>query len=48
MDYLNICDLMWIFMDIISKIEELNFVGNDVMILIIDMLSMFVNCVLDE
>lgn len=47
-DYPNTRDLTRIFMDIISKIEESNSVGNDVMTLIIDMLSTPANCASDE
>lgn len=47
-DYPNTRDLTRIFMDIISKIEESNSVGNDVMTLIVDMLSTPTNCASDE
>ena len=47
-DYPNTRDLTRIFMDIISKIEELDSVGNDVMTLIVDMLSTPSNCASDE
>ena len=47
-DYPNTRDLTRIFMDIISKIEESNSVGNDVMTLVVDMLSTPANCVSDE
>lgn len=47
-DYPNTRDLTRIFMDIISKIEELGSVGNDVMTLIVDMLSTPSNCASDE
>lgn len=47
-DYPNTRDLTRIFMDIISKIEESNSVGNDVMTLIVDMLSTPVHCASDE
>lgn len=47
-DYPNTRDLTRIFMDIISKIEESNSVGNDVMTLIVDILSIPANCASDE
>ncbi|MBQ9656673.1 MAG: DUF262 domain-containing protein [Prevotella sp.] len=47
-DYPNTRDLTRIFMDIISKIEELHSVGNDVMSLIVDVLSTPTNCASDE
>ena len=47
-DYPNTRDLTRIFMDIISKIEESNSVGNDVMALIVDILSSPTNCASDE
>lgn len=47
-DYPNTRDLTRIFMDIISKIEESNSVGNDVMTLVVDMLSTPANCASDE
>lgn len=47
-DYPNTRDLTRIFMDIISKIEESNSVGNDVMALIVDILSTPANCASDE
>lgn len=47
-DYPNTRDLTRIFMDIISKIEELDSVGNDVMTLIVGMLSTPSNCASDE
>ena len=47
-DYPNTRDLTRIFMDIISKIEESNSVGNDVMTLIVDILSTPTNCASDE
>lgn len=47
-DYPNTRDLTRIFMDIISKIEESNSVGNDVMTLIVDMLSTPAHCASDE
>lgn len=47
-DYPNTRDLTRIFMDIISKIEESRSVGNDVMSLIVDVLSTPTNCASDE
>lgn len=47
-DYPNTRDLTRIFMDIISKIEESHSVGNDVMSLIVDVLSTPTNCASDE
>ena len=47
-DYPNTRDLTHIFMDIISKIEESHSVGNDVMSLIVDVLSTPTNCASDE
>ena len=47
-DYPNTRDLTRIFMDIISKIEESNSVSNDVMALIVDVLSIPTNCASDE
>lgn len=47
-DYPNTRDLTRIFMDIISKIEGANSVGNDVMTLVVDMLSTPDNCASDE
>ena len=47
-DYPNTRDLTRIFMDIISKIEESNSVGNDVMTLIVDILSIPAKCASDE
>lgn len=44
----NTRDLTRIFMDIISKIEESRSVGNDVMSLIVDVLSTPTNCASDE
>lgn len=43
-DYPNTRDLTHIFMEIISKIEESNTVGNAVMALIVDVLSTPTNC----
>lgn len=47
-DYPSTRDLTRIFMDIISKIEESNSVGNDVMTLIVEMLRVPANCASDE
>ena len=47
-DYPNTRDLTRIFMDIISKLEESHSVGNDVMSLIVDVLSTPTNCASDE
>ena len=47
-DYPNTRDLTRIFMDIISKIEESRSVGNDVMSLIVNVLSTPTNCASDE
>ena len=47
-DYPNTRDLTRIFMDIISKIEERNPVGKDVITLIVDTLSTSDNCASDE
>ena len=47
-DYPNTRDLNRIFMDIISKIEEEKPTGADVMKLIIDILSLPINCAPDE
>ncbi len=47
-DYPNTRDLSRIFMDIISKIEEDNLVGEAVMTTIIDILSSSNNCASDE
>ena len=47
-DYPNTRDLTRIFMDINSKIEESRSVGNDVMSLIVDVLSTPTNCASDE
>ncbi len=47
-DYPNTRDLTRMFMDIISKIEDLCPVGDEVMTLIVDMLSMPANCASDE
>ncbi len=47
-DYPNTRDLTRIFMDIISKIEESASVGDDVMTLIVNVLSAPTNCASDE
>lgn len=47
-DYPNTRDLTRIFMDIISKIEDVQATGNDVMNLIIETLSIPSNCASDE
>lgn len=47
-DYPNTRDLTRIFMDIISKIEESRSVGNDIMSLIVNVLSTPTNCASDE
>lgn len=47
-DYPNTRDLTRIFMDIITKIEDSNSVGNDIMKLIVDILSAPSNCASDE
>lgn len=47
-DYPNTRDLSRIFMDIISKIEEQNAKGNDVMALITEILCLPNNCATDE
>lgn len=47
-DYPNTRDLTRIFMDIISKIEESHSAGNDVMSLIVGVLSTPTNCASDE
>lgn len=47
-DYPNTRDLTRIFMDIISKIEESHSAGNDVMSLIVGVLSTPANCASDE
>lgn len=47
-DYPNTRDLTRIFMDIISKLEESHSVGNDVMSLIVYILSTPTNCASDE
>lgn len=47
-DYPSTRDLTRIFMDIISKIEESDSVGNDVMTLIVEMLRVPANCASDK
>ena len=47
-DYPNTRDLTRIFMDIISKIEDAKPTGKDVVLLIVEMLSMPTNCASDE
>lgn len=47
-DYPSTRDLSRIFMDIISKIEELKPSGNDVVMIIVDILSTSANCASDE
>lgn len=47
-DYPNTRDLTHIFMDIINQIEESNPTGNDVITIVVDVLSSPANCASDE